>query len=183
MKIVDRGRRINRRHRRGAPQTTFAVFAADHRTAESRPQRRQESGHPSGGNWLLFLDDDIICGPGLLNTCWGTRSSWNPRWCTGPSLAPETPPSILKYAIGAWYRKYYGHLDAESGCDRLAVHTSYEEPDRGRGRGAGHLCQCIPADRIIPRRSKVFNVALCHSPRTYAGTNSDRSGRDCSSNR
>ena len=65
---------------------------------------------------LLFLDDDIICGPDLLQQHVRAHAEPEPAVVYGPiSLAPGTPPSILKYAIGAWYRKYYGHLDAQGG--------------------------------------------------------------------
>jgi len=68
------------------------------------------------GGLLLFVDDDIICGPSLLKLHIGAHSGPEPAVVYGPiSLAPETPPSILKYAIEAWYEKYYCHLDSQNG--------------------------------------------------------------------
>ena len=31
------------------------------------------------------------------------------------SLAPGTPPSVLKYANETWYQEYYGHLESQNG--------------------------------------------------------------------
>jgi glycosyltransferase involved in cell wall biosynthesis/peptidoglycan/xylan/chitin deacetylase (PgdA/CDA1 family) len=68
------------------------------------------------GDLLLFLDDDIICGPHLLKRHVGAHVEPEAIVAYGPiSVAPETPPSILKYANETWYQKYYGHLDSQNG--------------------------------------------------------------------
>ena len=68
------------------------------------------------GGLLLFIDDDILCSPSLLRQHVEAHTGPEPAVVYGPiSLAPETPPSILKYAIEAWYKKYYDHLDSQNG--------------------------------------------------------------------
>ena len=68
------------------------------------------------GEVVLFLDDDIICGPGVLKQHVEAHVGPDPVVAYGSiSLAPGTPASILKYANEAWYKNYYGALDAQAG--------------------------------------------------------------------
>ncbi|MGO8818842.1 MAG: glycosyltransferase [Terriglobia bacterium] len=85
--------------------------------ANSGPSAARNRGiQAAKGGLLLFIDDDILCTPSLLRLHLEARSGPEPAVVYGPiSLAPETPPSILKYAIEDWYKKYYGHLDAQNG--------------------------------------------------------------------
>lgn len=77
---------------------------------------RNKGIQTAAGELLLFVDDDITCGPSLLKLHIGAHQGLEPAVVFGPiSLAPETPPSILKYAIEEWYKKYYGHLGAQNG--------------------------------------------------------------------
>jgi glycosyltransferase involved in cell wall biosynthesis/peptidoglycan/xylan/chitin deacetylase (PgdA/CDA1 family) len=68
------------------------------------------------GDWVLFLDDEIICGAHLLRQHVEAHAEPQPLVAFGPiSIAPETPPSILKYATEVWYQKYYAHLNSQGG--------------------------------------------------------------------
>jgi peptidoglycan/xylan/chitin deacetylase (PgdA/CDA1 family)/glycosyltransferase involved in cell wall biosynthesis len=65
---------------------------------------------------LLFIDDDNICGPHLLQQHVAAHAEPESVVVYGPiSVAPGTPPSILKNATEAWYQKYYGRLDSQNG--------------------------------------------------------------------
>lgn len=68
------------------------------------------------GDLLLFLDDDIICRPHLLKQHVAAHTDPEPTFVYGSiSLAPGTPPSVLKYANERWYEKYYGHIESQNG--------------------------------------------------------------------
>jgi glycosyltransferase involved in cell wall biosynthesis/peptidoglycan/xylan/chitin deacetylase (PgdA/CDA1 family) len=68
------------------------------------------------GELLLFLDDDIICGPHLLKQHVEAHAGPEPAVVYGSiSVAPGTPPSVLKYANVTWYQNYYGHLNSQNG--------------------------------------------------------------------
>jgi glycosyltransferase involved in cell wall biosynthesis/peptidoglycan/xylan/chitin deacetylase (PgdA/CDA1 family) len=85
--------------------------------ANSGPSAARNRGiQAAKGGLLLFIDDDILCSPSLLKMHVEAHGGLEAAVVYGPiSLAPETPPSILKYAIEDWYKKYYGHLDAQNG--------------------------------------------------------------------
>jgi len=85
--------------------------------ANSGPSKARNRGiQAANGGLVLFIDDDILCSPSLLRLHLEAHIGPEPCVVYGPiSLAPETPPSILKYAIEDWYKKYYGHLDAQNG--------------------------------------------------------------------
>jgi peptidoglycan/xylan/chitin deacetylase (PgdA/CDA1 family)/glycosyltransferase involved in cell wall biosynthesis len=68
------------------------------------------------GDWILFIDDDILCGPDLFKQHLEAHQDSAPSVAYGPiSIAEGTPPSVLKYAIEAWYEKYYGGIEARGG--------------------------------------------------------------------
>lgn len=68
------------------------------------------------GEVLLFLDDDIICGPGVLRQHVQAHQGTKPVVAYGSiSLAPEAPATILKYANEKWYKNYYGVLNSQAG--------------------------------------------------------------------
>lgn len=68
------------------------------------------------GNLVLFLDDDIICGPHLLKQHVAAHADPEPAVAYGPiSVAPGTPPSVYGYAVETWYQKYYGHIASQNG--------------------------------------------------------------------
>ena len=70
------------------------------------------------GRLVLFLDDDIICGPNLLRQHLEAHADSAPAVVYGPiSIAPDTPPSMLKFAIEEWYEKYYARLEAQNGLN------------------------------------------------------------------
>jgi len=68
------------------------------------------------GEVLLFLDDDIICGPDVLRQHVEAHPDIEPVVAYGAiSLAPGTPASVLKFANETWYKNYYGTLDSQGG--------------------------------------------------------------------
>ncbi|MDR3673849.1 MAG: glycosyltransferase [Acidobacteriota bacterium] len=68
------------------------------------------------GDLLLFIDDDIICGPRLFTQHVAAHADLEPAVVYGSiSVAPGTPPSVLKYATVTWYQEYYGHLESQMG--------------------------------------------------------------------
>ena len=68
------------------------------------------------GNVVLFLDDDITCGPGVLRGHAEAHRGSEPLVVYGAiSLAPDAPTTILKYANETWYRNYYATLDLQGG--------------------------------------------------------------------
>ncbi len=70
----------------------------------------------ASGEFILFIDDDIICGPELFAQHVDAHAEPEPALVYGPiSIAPGTPPSVLKYANEAWYQQYYGHLNEQNG--------------------------------------------------------------------
>ncbi len=55
--------------------------------------------HAAKGESILFIDDDIICGPNLFQEHIQSHEDAEPAVAYGPiSLAEGTPPSVLKYA-------------------------------------------------------------------------------------
>ncbi len=68
------------------------------------------------GEWVLFIDDDIICDRELFRRHIEAHTDAEPAVVFGPiSIAPGTPPSVLKYAIEVWYQRYYGRIDLQKG--------------------------------------------------------------------
>jgi glycosyltransferase involved in cell wall biosynthesis/peptidoglycan/xylan/chitin deacetylase (PgdA/CDA1 family) len=66
------------------------------------------------GNLLLFIDDDIICGPGLLKQHVDAHNEPEPAVVYGSiSLEAGSPASIMKHAIEAWYRDYYQRIESQ----------------------------------------------------------------------
>jgi glycosyltransferase involved in cell wall biosynthesis/peptidoglycan/xylan/chitin deacetylase (PgdA/CDA1 family) len=77
---------------------------------------RNKGIQKASGDLLLFIDDDIICGPNLLKQHLASHAEPEAVVAFGPiSLASGTPPSVLKYAIEDWYKKYYAHLSSQGG--------------------------------------------------------------------
>jgi glycosyltransferase involved in cell wall biosynthesis len=65
---------------------------------------------------VLFLDDDIVCGPDLLSQHAAAHPDEEPVVVHGSlSLAPESPRSVQSSAIDAWYKAYFGHIESRSG--------------------------------------------------------------------
>ena len=63
---------------------------------------------------VLFLDDNIVCGPNLLRQHVAAHAGADPVVVYGSTfLAPGTPPSVLKYANETWHKEYYGRLDLQ----------------------------------------------------------------------
>jgi peptidoglycan/xylan/chitin deacetylase (PgdA/CDA1 family) len=70
------------------------------------------------GELLLFVDDDIICGPHLFRWHVEAHSDSGPAVAFGPiSMAPDAPPSVLKYENKVWFEDYYRRIEAQNGLN------------------------------------------------------------------
>ena len=68
------------------------------------------------GEFLLFIDDDIICDPQLFRRHVEAHSDAVPAVAYGSiSIAPDSPPSVLKFANKVWYEDYYRRIKAQNG--------------------------------------------------------------------
>lgn len=68
------------------------------------------------GEVVLFLDDDIICGPNVLRQHVEAHIGPEPIVAYGTiSLAPGAPNSLLKFANETWSKNYYNTLDSQAG--------------------------------------------------------------------
>ena len=68
------------------------------------------------GDFLLFIDDDILCSPTLFRQHVEAHGDSVPSVVYGSiSIAPDSPPSALKYANESWYQKYYDLLNSQNG--------------------------------------------------------------------
>jgi peptidoglycan/xylan/chitin deacetylase (PgdA/CDA1 family)/glycosyltransferase involved in cell wall biosynthesis len=68
------------------------------------------------GEVVLFIDDDIICGPNVLRQHVEAHVGPEPTVVYGTiSLAPGAPDSLLKCANETWGENYYRTLDSQGG--------------------------------------------------------------------
>ncbi len=64
------------------------------------------------GDIVVFVDDDILCPPGILQRHSAAHASSDPLWAHGPIyVAPESPKTLLRYKAEVQYASYYGRLD------------------------------------------------------------------------
>jgi len=77
---------------------------------------RNKGIEASKGDLVLFVDDDIVCSPSLLKQHLEAHAGQGDVVVYGPiSIAPETPPSLLRYTIEEWYQDYYRHIESQGG--------------------------------------------------------------------
>ena len=68
------------------------------------------------GDVVLFIDDDILCGPGLFQQHAEAHADQVPSVAYGRlSMAPEAPLSALKFANEAWFEQYYARIESQNG--------------------------------------------------------------------
>lgn len=68
------------------------------------------------GDAVLFIDDDVLCGPGLFEQHATAHAEGVPRVVFGHlSIAADSPPSVLRFANEEWYRQYYARIEAQHG--------------------------------------------------------------------
>ena len=68
------------------------------------------------GDFVLFIDDDILCGPGLFQEHVDAHVDQSPSVAYGHlSIAPDAPPSVLKFANERWYEEYYARIESQKG--------------------------------------------------------------------
>jgi len=95
------------------PQCSFRIIEQPH---QGPSIARNKGIKAANSELVLFLDDDIICGPSLLTQHVAAHSTSEPTVVYGSiSVAPETPPSVLKYANEPWYENYYGLIAKQNG--------------------------------------------------------------------
>lgn len=64
------------------------------------------------GELVLFLDDDLICTPGLLRQHCASHPGSEPLLVHGPIyVAPESSKTIIRYISECFYERYYRPLD------------------------------------------------------------------------
>jgi len=95
------------------PKCALRVLEQPHRG----PSAARNAGlQAARSDLVLFLDDDIVCGPDLLKQHVAAHAGPEPVVVHGSIfLAPGTPASILRYANESWYRRYYDRLDSQAG--------------------------------------------------------------------
>jgi peptidoglycan/xylan/chitin deacetylase (PgdA/CDA1 family)/glycosyltransferase involved in cell wall biosynthesis len=77
---------------------------------------RNKGVQAAEGDILLFVDDDIVCGPNLFQRHLDAHADREPAVVHGSiSIDPDTPLSVLKYTTQTWYEDYYGRLEAQEG--------------------------------------------------------------------
>jgi GT2 family glycosyltransferase/peptidoglycan/xylan/chitin deacetylase (PgdA/CDA1 family) len=65
------------------------------------------------GNYLLFIDDDIICNSQLLTKHLAAHSNASPAVVHGPIyISPDSPQTIVTASTKSWYEAYYSKLNA-----------------------------------------------------------------------
>src|SRR6266404_393094 len=68
------------------------------------------------GEIVLFLDDDIICSPGVIRQHTEAHGDDVAVVAHGPIyVAPESPKSLIRYGTEQWYKSYYGRLNPAVG--------------------------------------------------------------------
>jgi glycosyltransferase involved in cell wall biosynthesis/peptidoglycan/xylan/chitin deacetylase (PgdA/CDA1 family) len=81
------------------------------------PAAARNSGWQAArGEIVLFLDDDIISTPGLLQKHCAAHIGEDALLVHGPiSIAPDSPKTLIRYATEIWYESYYGSLSPSHG--------------------------------------------------------------------
>jgi peptidoglycan/xylan/chitin deacetylase (PgdA/CDA1 family) len=102
------------------------------------------------GEWVLFLDDDILCGPELLKQHLAAHAGGGDALIVhGPIfVAPESPDSLIAESTRLWYEGYYGRVKTEHGL-RLPAET-YLVGNSSARRSA--LLDCGGFDERIPSK-------------------------------
>ncbi len=87
----------------------------------SQPNRGLAAARNAGlaaaeGDVVLFLDDDIICTPGVLRQHCAAHAGPGPLLVHGPiHVAHDSLRTLIRYATEVWYESYYGRLDPAVG--------------------------------------------------------------------
>jgi peptidoglycan/xylan/chitin deacetylase (PgdA/CDA1 family)/glycosyltransferase involved in cell wall biosynthesis len=89
----------------------------------SQPRRGPAAARNAGvraarGDIVLFVDDDIICTPDLVQQHATAHSDNRFLLVHGKIVvAPGSPPSLIMHGTQNWYEKYYDALDSRSGLE------------------------------------------------------------------
>jgi glycosyltransferase involved in cell wall biosynthesis/peptidoglycan/xylan/chitin deacetylase (PgdA/CDA1 family) len=141
----------------GSTDGTVDVLQGFKPTVEFRilqqPRRGPAAARNAGlkaarGEWVLFLDDDILCGPELLKHHLAAHTGHDSLLVHGPIfVAPESPDSLIAESTRFWYEGYYGRVMAEKRL-RLPAETyliSNSSARRALFLGSGGFDERIPS--------------------------------------
>jgi peptidoglycan/xylan/chitin deacetylase (PgdA/CDA1 family)/glycosyltransferase involved in cell wall biosynthesis len=91
------------------PMCSFRVLESPHRGPGAA---RNVGIWAAVGELVLFLDDDLICTPGLLRQHCASHRGSEPLLVHGPIyVAPESSKTIIRYLFECVYERYYRSLD------------------------------------------------------------------------
>jgi len=95
------------------PKNALRVVELPHRG----PAAARNAGISTAlGGLLLFLDDDIICPPGLLSQHCAAHAGPDPLVVFGPiAVSPESPRTLVRRSTEAWYEGHFCSLLSASG--------------------------------------------------------------------
>jgi peptidoglycan/xylan/chitin deacetylase (PgdA/CDA1 family)/GT2 family glycosyltransferase len=91
------------------PECAFRVLEKQNRGPSAA---RNDGVRAAIGRLILFLDDDLICGPDLFRKHCESHTDGQTRVVHGPIyIAPESVNTVIRYISERGYERYYDSLD------------------------------------------------------------------------
>lgn len=126
------------------PRCRLTVLAQPHR---GLPAARNAALAAAAGEFVLILDDDIICSPGVLTAHAERHAIGGDRVVFGPvPLHPDSPPGLVAESWTEWSDRF---------LDSLA------QGSNGAGPGAFRIAATSPAVNRSMRRSLLASLGGC----------------------
>jgi peptidoglycan/xylan/chitin deacetylase (PgdA/CDA1 family)/GT2 family glycosyltransferase len=120
------------------------------RKSEGPASARNAGIAAAEGEFILFLDDDIVCDPDLLREHAAGHADEDGILVHGAlRLAPESPQTLASIATGAWYESHYAAIIAEGGLrpDRNVYLNANSSISADAIRDLGGFDEAIPFPR------------------------------------